>query len=95
MNYIPFTLDELLAWVKCEQSVVPVALPPDVQPASPLPQIRAPGATETNIEAPWQLILSPSQRAAWAHANRSVTRPNGLTELWHTRLAVRNSVSGQ
>ena len=47
-----------------------------------------PGKTETALEVPWQLILSPSSRAAWAHAVRPVTR-NSRTELWHTRLGVR------
>lgn len=53
------------------------------------PELRAPHLRETAIEAPWRLILSPNRFAAWAHALQAVTSPKGVTELWHTRLAVR------
>ena len=55
------------------------------------PPIREPLPTETAIEAPWHLIISPNKFAAWAHARDAVTR-NGRTELWHTRLGVRGTV---
>ena len=50
--------------------------------------IREPTATETAIEAPWRLIISPSRLGGWAHATQPVTH-DGLTELWHTRLGIR------
>jgi hypothetical protein len=53
------------------------------------PQLRAPNHQETAIEAPWRLILSPNRYAAWVHALQDVTSEEGVTELWHTRLAVR------
>lgn len=58
--------------------------------ASLLPRIRAPRDTETALEIPFRLILSPSKFAAWAHAARPVTAlSTKRTELWHTRLAAR------
>ncbi len=95
-NSLPYSLDALLAWVSLEQSVVPVAATsdpnqtgvPEPPPIKPVPKIRQPGNTETAIEAPWRLFLSPNYSGAWAHSPTPVTF-TGLTELWHTRLAVR------
>ena len=60
------------------------------QPKAPAqtPQIQQSAATETAIEAPWRLFLSPNYSGAWAHSATPVTLSN-RTELWHTRLAVR------
>ena len=78
-------------------STLPAAAPgPGIEPpviVDPGPEllpafIREPTATETAIEAPWRLIISPSRFAGWAHATQPVTH-SGLTELWHTRLGVR------
>jgi hypothetical protein len=93
---LAYSLDDLLAWAKLEQSVVPVAAAPDVNqtgvpeppPITPPPAIREPQATETAIEAPWRLFLSPNYSGAWAHSSTAVTL-GARTELWHTRLAVR------
>ncbi len=53
---------------------------------------RQPRAGETAIEAPFRLILSPSNKGAWAHALKPVTSLKGArTELWHSRLAVRGA----
>ena len=95
-NQLPYSLAGLLNWVSLEQSVVPVAAAPDPNqsgvaeppPISPVPRIRPPGPTETAIEAPWRLFLSPNYSGTWAHATDPVTL-GGRTELWHTRLAVR------
>jgi hypothetical protein len=98
---LPYSLDALLNWVALQQSVVPVAAVPDTrqedpkqqiapQPRAPMQaaQIREPGPTETGIEAPWRVLLSPNYSGAWAHSSTPVTLSN-RTELWHTRLAVR------
>ena len=50
------------------------------------PTPRKPQATETAIELPWRLALSPGPSARWAHATDPVEH-GGRTELWHTRLA--------
>lgn len=49
-----------------------------------------PTREQTAIEAPYRLILSPSELAAWVHSFGVVTH-NGRTELWHTRLGVKGS----
>ena len=54
------------------------------------PKPRAPGDTETALELPYLLILSPNIFGAWAHAQLPVTSKKAKrTELWHTRLGVR------
>jgi hypothetical protein len=52
----------------------------------PLPE--HPSATETAIELPWRLIVSPNRTGGWAHSQTAVER-DGRTELWHTRLGTR------
>ncbi|MFF4010646.1 hypothetical protein [Streptomyces sp. NPDC001717] len=49
-----------------------------------------PEADETAIEAPFRLVLSPSDEASWAHALEPVAALDapGHIELWHSRLAV-------
>ncbi|MCE7935450.1 MAG: hypothetical protein DYG96_12805 [Chlorobi bacterium CHB2] len=62
--------------------------------------IREPLLTETALETPYRLILSPNRFGGWAHLQGPVTLPttnpatNGSserTELWHTRLGVMRS----
>ena len=47
-----------------------------------------PKADETAIEAPYRLIISPSEEARWAHALAPVAAEDapGHVELWHSRL---------
>jgi hypothetical protein len=54
------------------------------------PAIVPPAETETAIEAPYHLILSPDPYARWSHAAHPVTRDQ-VTELWHTRLGTLRS----
>lgn len=55
------------------------------------PKPRAPNASETALELPYLLILSPNTFGAWAHAQLPVTSQIARrTELWHTRLGVRS-----
>jgi hypothetical protein len=70
-----------------------------------VPKIEPPASTQTAIEAPYRLFLSPNVMAGWVHATAPVTSPvtavtidrrTGVrslparTELWHTRMAVRS-----
>ncbi|MCZ2525287.1 hypothetical protein [Streptomyces sp. HB2AG] len=80
---LPFTLEALLDWSSLEASLVPAAEPP-ADPAQ-VPPLRSPEATETAIELPYRLLLSPNAGGGWAHSVGPVTH-GGLTELWHTRL---------
>jgi hypothetical protein len=52
--------------------------------------IEEPRIFQTAIEAPYRLIISPSYLAGWAHSTAPVTQKSGRTELWHTRLGVKN-----
>ena len=67
----------------------------DIDIITPLPRFprkppvpREPLSTETAIELPWRLQLSPHSGGAFAHSTPEVTH-NGRTELWHTRLGTR------
>lgn len=56
------------------------------------PKLRPPVETETSIEAPYRLLISPNKYAAWVHAKEPVVSPTTQrTELWHTRYALRLS----
>ena len=52
------------------------------------PAPRAPTATETAIELPWRLMLSPSVEGAFVHRTDAVDQA-GRVELWHSRMGVR------
>jgi hypothetical protein len=63
-------------------------LPPPIivrGPGRP-PEIRAPEPTETSIELPWHLAISPVVGSHFSHPTTPLTA-NGATELWRTRLA--------
>ena len=53
------------------------------------PEPRPPSRTETALEIPYELFLSPDRLAGWLHALAPFTSPQGDTELWHTRLGAR------
>ncbi|HWY45334.1 MAG TPA: hypothetical protein VNX66_17685 [Candidatus Sulfotelmatobacter sp.] len=84
MTSLPYALDALLDWVKLPQSVIDT---------KGLKVLRPPLPTETSIEAPWHLFLSPEPNETWTHAALPVTQGD-RTELWHTRLAVRVESGG-
>jgi hypothetical protein len=52
----------------------------------PLPS--APEDTQTALELPWRLLVSPNEFGSFAHS-RQIVEHNGRYELWHTRLGVR------
>ncbi len=79
---IPYTLAGLLDWSKYDMSVADAAR---VTPSGSVPlSLEEPLASQTSIEAPWGLFLSPTQRARWSHKSDAVER-KGVYELWHTR----------
>ena len=57
------------------------------------PPLDEPKITETAIEMPYRLIISPNQYGAWAHASTPISSPAERTELWHTRLGRRPSAA--
>ena len=105
----PLTLDAdtLLSWINYELSVVPVALPPLTamsQGPANFKGLKAPSPTQTAIEMPYRVVLSPPAIAAegiqfggsrattvFVNATEPVTH-NGWTELWHTRMAAKHEI---
>jgi hypothetical protein len=87
MPALPFTLDSLLKWSALEPSVAANALPaePSAEERAACPRPEPPLLTETAVELPYRLVLSPSRTAAWEHATSAQAR-DGRVELWHTRL---------
>lgn len=77
------TVDALLAWTGFVPSLAPTAT--RTQTASALV---APTDTQTALELPWRILLSPNENEGWQHSAAPVTR-NGWTELWHTRLGAK------
>jgi hypothetical protein len=57
------------------------------------PEPRPPSAHETALELPHRLILSPNRHGAWFHSATVVhSDVSDRTELWHTRLGVRQEI---
>ncbi|MEU6070155.1 hypothetical protein ABZ864_38420 [Streptomyces sp. NPDC047082] len=84
---LDFTVDEVLDWARFTPRLVPNALPrtvPDTFRSLP----RRPDATETSLELPWRLQLSPAESGGWAHSAQPVTH-GSWTEVWETRLGIR------
>jgi len=85
---IPLTIAGLLDWAPLEPSLHGIAaLGPAPTPAqiASAPPIARPAETDTAIELPYRLVVSPSAAVRWAHRQTPFTA-RGRTELWHTRL---------
>jgi hypothetical protein len=85
---IPFTIEGLLDWSKLQPSVSPIAAivpSPTAAQIAAAPAISVPAATETAIEMPYRLVISPNANVTWGHRRLPFTS-RGRTELWHTRL---------
>lgn len=88
---IPLTIEGLLDWSGLELSVSPIAAigpDPSADEIASAPPIAPPAATETSLELPYQLVISPNRAVAWAHRSRPFTA-RGRTELWHTRMQLK------
>jgi hypothetical protein len=88
---IPYDIAGLLDWSHLEFNVSALAdvpAEPTAQQRNNAPAIAKPGPFDTAIELPYRLILSPNHSVAWTHALRVKTK-QGMTELWHTRLAFK------
>lgn len=79
LKQIPFTMNALLDWSQLE-----LVLSPTAQGKNLPPPIVAPKDTETALEIPYRVVLSPADPVGWLHARNAVTH-SGRTELWHTR----------
>lgn len=92
---IPYNIEGLLDWRALELNVSALAdLPaePTAEQRNSAPAITKPGRLDTAIELPYRLVLSPNHAVAWKHAQGLKTR-QGVTELWHTRLALKSTDS--
>jgi hypothetical protein len=71
---------------KVLDDLVAFPIPPILLRPAPGP----PTATQTALELPYHIILSPNRFGAWFHSNDPATsEETGHTELWHTRMGVR------
>lgn len=81
---VPYNIGTLLDW-KGQGFVL--QLPKNAVPTTPRTLPVAPAETETQIEAPWGLYLTPTPTGAWVH-DQSPATSGQRTEIWHTRLGV-------
>lgn len=87
-HLIPFTSEGILDWSGLELSVHPIAAigrKPTSEQIASAPAISAPVETETALELPYHLTISPTAEVMWNHRLAPFTHA-GRTELWHTRL---------
>lgn len=86
---VPYSIDGLLDWSRLQLVVAPIA---DVKaggdPGPDALSIRPPQPTESTLQLPYRLHLSPSGDVAWDHS-RSPVMHGERAELWHTRLCMR------
>jgi hypothetical protein len=88
---IPFTTAGVLDWSALELSVNPIAAigrDPTAEQIANAPGIQEPEPTETALELPYRLVISPTADVAWDHRLGPFTHL-GRTEMWHTRLLLR------
>jgi hypothetical protein len=92
----PISLDlkSLLSWSSMVQDIVkPASFLPSEQPAPGEQVGPQQPLSETSLELPYRLTLSPNASAGWSHRNEPVASGE-WTELWHTRLGVRKPIGG-
>jgi len=77
-----------LSRIAAEAIAARLVVPPVVIDLRPPPP-RAPSHTETALELPFRLQLSPHGDGGFAHAISPATSVSGRVELWHTRLGIR------
>lgn len=85
---IPYSIAGILDWSGLELSVNPIAAigpDPSAEEIANAPAIQAPRLTETALELPYRLVISPTADVVWNHRLSPFTH-RGRTEMWHTRL---------
>ncbi|HEY1408385.1 MAG TPA: hypothetical protein VF434_05550 [Promineifilum sp.] len=88
---IPYSVEGILDWSGLELSVNPIAAigrDPSAEQIAGAPSIQMPKPTETALELPYRLAISPTAGVAWAHRPLPFTHL-GRTEMWHTRLQLK------
>ncbi|HZM76282.1 MAG TPA: hypothetical protein VFC19_11175 [Candidatus Limnocylindrales bacterium] len=84
---LPYTFGSIMAW----KSLLP-SLAPHAKASAP---VKAPEPTETALEVPWKVVLSPDQNGKWSHAMVPEPGPGGRSVLWHARLDVTPGAGGK
>ncbi len=85
---IPYSVAGLLDWSGLTLNVHPIAAigrTPTAAEIANAPVIAQPAPTDTALELPYRLVISPNRDAHWNHRLQPFTQ-RGRTELWHTRL---------
>jgi hypothetical protein len=91
---ISLDLQSLLSWSSLVQDIVkPASFLPSEQPPPGEEVVPQQPVSETSLELPYRLTLSPNASAGWSHRHEPVTSGE-WTELWHTRLGVRWPIGG-
>jgi hypothetical protein len=81
-----------LATENLHAAIIDAIVSGPIVPALVRPEPKAPAETQTALEIPYELFLSPNRFAGWCHVNAPGTSAaTGHTELWHTRLGVRGA----
>jgi hypothetical protein len=88
---LPLSVDPVSAYDPDRTGCLPLDLLLKVFNLSPAPHVAPPTDTQTAIEVPYRLILSPDNFSIWSHSSAPITHA-GWTELWHTRLDSRRSI---
>ncbi len=72
------------------EAIIAELQPEFIHPFFLRPKPQPPTATQTALELPYRLFLSPNRFGAWFHTQAPATsEETGHIELWHTRLGVR------
>ena len=82
---MPYDVAHLLDWHNWSPIVVPVAQDVGDIQNNTLPALVEPSATQTAIELPWHLVLSPGNFERWTNTPTPITL-NGRTELFTATL---------
>jgi hypothetical protein len=86
---LPATREGLLTWLRCEPRVTSLAAYPAGERIPSGDVVYGnPNSSQTAIEIPWFMVMSPSDESGWEHPFVGPTR-DGRTEVWQTRLATR------
>ena len=87
---IPYSVEGLLDWTSFEFVVAPIADVPSGGAPPDGTTIREPRPTESTLQLPFRLHLSPTHDAVWQH-DTGIVAHDGRAELWHTRLAAHQA----
>ena len=82
---LPLSVNAVSAYNPDRTGCLPLDLLLKLLNVPPAPHVAPPTDTETAIEVPYRLILSPDNFSRWSHSSAPITHA-GWTELWHTRL---------